>query len=1210
MFRFCYFFLLFGIFFSQNLHFDRLLDVDYINQDVVYDIKQDSTGYLWFATDLGLRRYDGIDADMFDYWRNDSGRVRIGNVFSIEIDQAQDIWMGTYQSGLLRFSPSKHKILSIPLINELGVAKRVEKVFLRDSFLFVASDKGLFKINVSTSEVISVDVDVDHTGFFYIGRFDSENLLFSYRTNAGAFRTKLYSVSKKRTLELPPFLSDIKQVRTQFSIFNSSGTQAIGTSIGAFVFQEGSSTLRHFSADTKTKISNSFVYSGLLEGEHTLWLGTTRALDRIDLATGKVKSYTSEPNNINSISGDQIYTLFLDRSNNIWAGTWANGVNRIDRSRERFIHKKNDKDDPYSLHYNLVWNFAEDKNGNIWIATEGSIETYFPKEGRFEIFKDKSNKINIAQVYCLVSDNNGDIWIGTEHQGIFRINAETREVTRFLLNEGFSADRQDRVLIAAKDREGNIWFGAQGGVFYLSNDDGKISKVDSTENLTVVALLADNENNMWVGTAESGLFKVNASSGKLKPASTLGGRTLPSGMILSLYLDEKERLFIGTEKGLGVYDISENQLDIRTMRDGLTSDIIYGITQDSNNDYWIITHNGVSKINNDFEQTYKFGVGDGLQHSEFNQDAIFKHSDGSIYMGGVNGFNILPVDGFRLNTNPPKIVIKDVIVNGSQQLYTGTTEFEITSDVHIVTVTATSLDFTNKDKVRYKYRLGGEESTWSNASRSNKHSFFNLSYGENIVEVLASNNDGLWAKKPAKIVLIRNRPFFLQTSVLTALLFILTFGIYFIHRMRVRRLEKNKRELESLVASRTKELEGKNSQLQYLNAFVKAISGETDLKNLVDVVLRESLTVPSIQRGSVMTLDHESREYQFIGAQGWDMKVLKEYSFTGEEMELWVTEDSYNLIDDVYVLNNFKGKDTVYAEQKSTLVIRIRIDSVIEGYIFYDNLDSETAFLEENISLIENLREHLIAIFNKVFLLDKLTYLNNLKNEFFGIAVHDLRSPLMQISGYADIISLEVEQFEASKVQLAQDMAEKIIQSTQTLNDILNTLLDISAIETGKLKLNLQEEDYLSIVEECEEMNRRRALLKEISISIKKPKEKIGLTVDKIRILEVVDNLLTNAIKYTNRGGKIEISFEKRHNDVVTHIVDNGLGISPSNLEQMFKSFRPFGSGPTEGEKSTGFGLAIVKKIVEIHGGVVWAKSEEGVGSTFSFSLPLNFHPN
>ncbi len=292
------------------------------------------------------------------------------------------------------------------------------------------------------------------------------------------------------------------------------------------------------------------------------------------------------------------------------------------------------------------------------------------------------------------------------------------------------------------------------------------------------------------------------------------------------------------------------------------------------------------------------------------------------------------------------------------------------------------------------------------------------------------------------------------------------------------------------------------------------------------------------------------------------------------------------------------------------MVIRIEIETVTEGYIFFDNLEDRNAFINEDLKLIANLNEHILAVFNKVFLLDKLRYLNELKNEFFGIAIHDLRSPLTQIAGYADIISLEIEDSDVADRSLLLTLSEKVVKSTMHMNEMLSTLLDISAIETGKLKLNVKKENYLTIVEECEEMNRRRALQKEISISIKKPSDELTLNIDRNRIMEVVDNLLNNAIKYTNRGGSIYISFEQKKSEIVTHIEDNGLGISDENLVIMFKSFRPFGDGPTEGEKSTGFGLAIVKKIVEIHGGAVWAKSEKGKGSTFSFSLPLQMSEN
>ena len=126
-----------------------------------------------------------------------------------------------------------------------------------------------------------------------------------------------------------------------------------------------------------------------------------------------------------------------------------------------------------------------------------------------------------------------------------------------------------------------------------------------------------------------------------------------------------------------------------------------------------------------------------------------------------------------------------------------------------------------------------------------------------------------------------------------------------------------------------------------------------------------------------------------------------------------------------------------------------------------------------------------------------------------------------------------------------------------------------------------------------------------IRLVLDEPAELPSVLVDQRMIKEVIDNLVSNAIKYTSPGGEVRVSCERFDGELVTHVRDTGQGLTEDDMKNVFRTFKRLSAKPTGGETSTGLGLAIVKKIVEVHGGRVWVESAEGVGSTFSFSLPV-----
>ncbi len=230
----------------------------------------------------------------------------------------------------------------------------------------------------------------------------------------------------------------------------------------------------------------------------------------------------------------------------------------------------------------------------------------------------------------------------------------------------------------------------------------------------------------------------------------------------------------------------------------------------------------------------------------------------------------------------------------------------------------------------------------------------------------------------------------------------------------------------------------------------------------------------------------------------------------------------------------------------------------------------------------------------------KLKELNQLKNKFLGIAAHDLRNPLTSIGGFSEFLLEDRENLTGDQVE----MISIIREAARNMLSLVNDLLDVSVIESGRLDLQRSRGPVRDVVQERVTICSMSAQKKNISIDTDIRNEPEA-AFDHNRIAQVIDNLIGNAIKFSPPDSKITVSLESDGESVMIGVRDQGPGISEEDRKKLFGEFQRLSAQPTGGEKSTGLGLAIVKKIVDAHGGDIWVYSEPGKGSTFSFTIPM-----
>jgi signal transduction histidine kinase len=266
------------------------------------------------------------------------------------------------------------------------------------------------------------------------------------------------------------------------------------------------------------------------------------------------------------------------------------------------------------------------------------------------------------------------------------------------------------------------------------------------------------------------------------------------------------------------------------------------------------------------------------------------------------------------------------------------------------------------------------------------------------------------------------------------------------------------------------------------------------------------------------------------------------------------------------------------------------------------------SFSPEQIALVETFaRQAVIAIENARLFREieeksrQLEITSQHKSEFLANMSHELRTPLNAIIGFSEVL---YERMFGEINEKQSEYIRDILESGQHLLSLINDILDLSKIEAGRMELELSEFDLPSIIENTLTLVRERAGRRGITLERTIDERLRSIRADERKVKQVLLNLLSNALKFTPEGGKIDVQATVNDGVAEISVIDTGVGIAPKDQETVFEEFRQVGTTSKKVE-GTGLGLAISRKFVELHGGKIWVRSEVGKGSTFAFTLPL-----
>ncbi|MGI9260415.1 MAG: two-component regulator propeller domain-containing protein [Woeseiaceae bacterium] len=831
------------------MHFNHLSLQDGLSQNNVQSILQDSVGYMWFATESGLNRYDGYNIRRYSRERDNPNGFSNDFVWVIAEDSQQNLWLATQGGGVVRWNRATDSFDNFrhdPRDPHSLASNDIRTLLINDdgSIWVGTRDQGLDLLNPHTGHVRHFRHDAEDprslsNNKVYALHVDASEQLW-VGTDRGVNRFDKDSATFVRFQNDPTDEGSLSDNRVRAILEDRSNTLWIGTSSGGLNRFDPANNrfarFRHDPADAAT-LSDDHVRVVFEDDGHRLWVGTADGLNLFDRATGTVNRYHDVAGDAQSQNDAYINSMYQDSSGLLWIGTRSAGVSRWNPRSWSLGHY----DQPW-LDDTDVTSFASNGNGELWIGTLGAglarvnerthaLERYLHRPG-------DPTSISDDKVMSLLLDRDGILWVGTMTGGLNRIAPGSDSVLTYRHEENNPESiAADGVMSIYEDRDGQLWIGTYGGgVSVLNKDSGTFRHYShdpgdptSLSDQRASAILQDHTGSIWVGTFGGGLNLLDSDTGTFRRFNNdpYDPDSLADNMIYSLHLDGADNIWIGTAGGgldriIGV--ASEND-QIRfqnfSQQDGLPSNVVYGVQSDSLNRIWLSTNYGLTRFDPASSRMKTFHRGHGLQGEEFNYAAHHGAADGKLYFGGGNGFNAYYPGKVEEGNFSPNIVLTSLQkMNRAAETtvpYDRMTRVELDYQDHAVNFSFAALDFTEPSQNTYSYMLEGFDDEWIDLGTKRHVTYTNLDGGRYILKVKAITSDGVPATGGFSLpIAVAAAPWETRGAYLSYALVLLTVLIlvWQMQRRKFQREAEYSRRLEKDVELRTSQLEERNLELQ------------------------------------------------------------------------------------------------------------------------------------------------------------------------------------------------------------------------------------------------------------------------------------------------------------------------------------------------------------------------------------------------------------
>lgn len=1067
--------------------------------NTVYCILQDHLGFMWVGTDDGLCRYDGKSIKIYRNDPHDASSLSNSVIRCLLEDRDHNIWIGTRGGGLNRYDREHEAFVSFQYSsNDTNSISHQEIACLfedRNGILWIGTDGGgldryepqysrfiryntLLPSGGGLSSLKVISMAENSSGKLLLGTWDGGLDVFNPSTGrVDVIKQGQKGLGGNKIWNIQPAGLDAFWIGLY-----GRGLQYYDQGIDQFL-----------TLTLPDSLAVKTVYSIIAGTNHDLWLGTNAGL--LHGTYGEIHGKPMLHPDFYRITSPITTSVMQDRNGCIWACTTENGLMEV-WHKNPYLQDQRIETSALTRNLNLrVYEFAETKDGTIWLGTGSGLAQYNP-HNRISRFVEDPN--NTGRVYGLTVNHEGELLVGRDSD--VSEYDEKRKVLKpyFMLPAGTMKQVEFSNILMGNDND--LWLGTGNGLYWVDLKSKRHktiippgSLVNGQSLYQIRDLALDKDGNLVVATRNGGLAMKYKYSDSIQVFQNMpdDSASISSNRLNSMLLASDNTIWVTSNNGLDKFNARKGTFIHYSLKDGLPGKIIYSALEDHSGNLWLCGPECVSRFNPANHEVANFYFDDlNIRNAFFTHNA-FQSASGRMYFARRTGFISFNPDSILPEASRAKLLITDfslkTITDKRQDSkfirMAGDTLQSVTLPYHYssFSLSYTCFNYKANNRSVFYYRLYPLEKEWLPAGTNTTVNYTNIPAGEYRFVVKSINLDGVVNTQTSSLIIHIMHPYWQSWWFRLIMILIFLALIYLGFTIRLWAINREKARLQEMVLSRTAEL----SQLNEI-------------------------------------LEDQKEELM------------------NNQVELGQHRDSLEKL------------------------VNERTQQLVEAKLKAEESD-------------------------------------RLKSAFLANMSHEIRTPLNAIVGFSNL--LFDEGIPANKKYSFKDIIES---NSRSLLVLIDDILDLSKIEAGQLSLILNDFNPVDILRE---IHAEQKIPHDHEVQFRlgnlEDYRDIRICSDRIRFRQVLNNLISNGFKYTEKGF-VEAGILRTDARMVTfYVKDTGIGIAEENKDLIFSRFWKKEDVEMKLYRGVGLGLTITRHLVELSGGTIWLESEVGQGTSFYFTQPL-----